>query len=81
MKKKRLLLIVLLIVLIITGVIVLITLLKKDKQKIEDVEEVEVVIPMKYGIPLEGWTLYVDTVRKGDYLGTILVVTALLRSK
>ncbi len=69
MKKKRLLIIIIIAVLAAITVTILLITLKKAPVEVEVVEE---KIPEKYGIPLEGWTLYTDTVRKGDYLGTIL---------
>lgn len=37
----------------------------------EEVEE-EVVVETRYGIPIDDWKIISDTVRNGDYLGTIL---------
>jgi murein DD-endopeptidase MepM/ murein hydrolase activator NlpD len=69
MKKKHLFIIIIIAVLAAITVTILLITLKKSPVEVEVVEE---KIPEKYGIPLEGWTLYTDTVRKGDYLGTIL---------
>jgi murein DD-endopeptidase MepM/ murein hydrolase activator NlpD len=70
MKKKKLYIIISIIVLAaITTTLVIIFTKKSEPQSTEIKEE---KIPEKYGIPIEGWDLITDTVRKGDYLGTIL---------
>ncbi|MCK9321899.1 MAG: peptidoglycan DD-metalloendopeptidase family protein [Bacteroidales bacterium] len=46
--------------------------LKQKTSVVENVEVVEVKIPELYGEPIEGWILYTDTVRSGDFLGTIM---------
>ncbi len=69
MKKKHIFYIIL--TLIIAAIATVIVILINKKSHVAEVV-VEEKIPEKYGISLEGWTLYVDTVRKGDYLGTIL---------
>ncbi len=70
--KKRLLYIIIAIVAIAIVVALVITLTKKKTPVIETKEVVEVKIPELYGEPIEGWTLYTDTVRSGDFLGTIM---------
>jgi len=58
-------------VIILTAVLFFIFKPKKAKQVIEK-EIIEEIIPEKFGIPLTGWELLEDTVRKGDYIGGIL---------
>lgn len=71
MKKKIILIVVGILVLAAVAVVLVISLKKKDTPVVEK-EVVEVKPPEKYGILLEGWTLYSDTVKKGDFLGTIM---------
>lgn len=69
MKKKIIFILIIVAVLAaITTTIILLT----QKKPVQEKEKIEEKIPEKYGIPLEGWTLYTDTIRSGDYLGTIL---------
>ncbi len=56
----------------ITTIIILFVLNKKETPVLVEETVVEEKAPEKYGIPLEGWTVYSDTVRKGDFLGTIM---------
>jgi murein DD-endopeptidase MepM/ murein hydrolase activator NlpD len=70
--KKKLIYIVVFVVIAILFVILVVTLTKKKEVEVKKKEVVEEKAPDKYGILLEGWTLYTDTVRKGDFLGTIM---------
>lgn len=70
MRKKNL--IILIIIAALAIIIALFFLLRKKKTELPENPKVEEKIPEKYGIPIEGWTLYTDTIRSGDYLGTIL---------
>jgi murein DD-endopeptidase MepM/ murein hydrolase activator NlpD len=70
MKRKTLYIIVAILVLAAVTTTLVIVFKKKDVPQTTEIEEVK--IPEKYGIPIEGWDLITDTVRKGDYLGTIL---------
>jgi hypothetical protein len=70
MKKKTLYIIISILVLAAVTTTLVLVFKKKGAPQTTEVEEVK--IPEKYGIPIEGWDLITDTVRKGDYLGTIL---------
>ena len=70
MKRKTLYIIVAILVLAAVTTTLVIVFKKKDVPQTTEIEEVK--IPEKYGIPIEGWDLITDTIRKGDYLGTIL---------
>ncbi|MDD3687584.1 MAG: peptidoglycan DD-metalloendopeptidase family protein [Bacteroidales bacterium] len=70
MKRKTLYIIVAILVLAAVTTTLVIVFKKKDVPQTTEIEEEK--IPEKYGIPIEGWDLITDTVRKGDYLGTIL---------
>ncbi len=71
MIKKRLIIVLSLVLIALFIVFFYIFKNKKEDSKISEQEIVE-VIPEKYGISLIGWNLIEDTVRTGDYLGTIL---------
>ena len=71
MKKKTIYIIIPFVVIAI--VVVLVLMFSKGKTPIVEKKEiVEEKIPELYGEPLTDWTLYTDTVRKGDFLGTIM---------
>ena len=70
MKKKYIYIIIAFAAITVISVPLYFILEKKSVPDTNEVEEVK--IPEKYGIPLTGWDLNTDTVRNGDYLGTIL---------
>ena len=70
--KKKIIYILAALLVIAAIVFVVIKFTKKKELPITE-KKVEVVeTPSLFGIELEGWTLYSDTVRKGDFLGTIM---------
>ena len=73
MTEKRLKsLIIILSILIMTAILVWVLLPKKSDIEPEIPEELEVVIETKFGIPINDYEIYVDTVRSGQTLGGIL---------
>lgn len=68
--KKKYVFYVVIILALLAAITIAVVFLTKKNPVVEEVKEEK--IPEKYGIPLDGWTLYSDTVRQGDYLGTIL---------
>lgn len=70
MKKKHLYIIISVIAIAIISVPLYFIIGQKPSPETNEIEEVK--IPEKYGIPLNDWNLITDTVRNGDYLGTIL---------
>jgi len=70
--KKKFIYIIAIVVIAVIALVLIVVLNKKEPVVKEKVVEVVEEIPMKYNIPLEGWTIYTDTVRKGDFLGTIM---------
>lgn len=69
--KKRYLIIISISLLIIVGIGLLI-FLNKSKDSVVEEEVIEEKRPEKYGIFLDEWDVYIDTVKKGEYLGTIM---------
>jgi len=72
MTKKQFLITLIIFVLIVAVVLFFIFKPKKQETPTTTTEVQEEVIPQKFGIPLTGWELIEDTVRKGDYIGGIL---------
>ncbi|PLX09340.1 MAG: metalloendopeptidase [Marinilabiliales bacterium] len=70
--KKKFIYIIAIVVIAVIALVLIVVINKKEPVVKEKVVEVVEEIPMKYNIPLEGWTIYTDTVRKGDFLGTIM---------
>ncbi|MDR2009294.1 MAG: peptidoglycan DD-metalloendopeptidase family protein [Bacteroidales bacterium] len=71
MKKSRIIIISVIAIIIITTIIYYVSLKFYAEPLIEE-EVIEEKLPEKYGEILDGWEIYIDTVRKGDYLGTIM---------
>ncbi len=74
MKKKHIIIIATSVILIAVLSVILIKTLKNNnpQQKDESVKTKEDSIQTKYSIPIDDWEIYTDTVRKGDFLGTIM---------
>lgn len=69
-KRKRTLLFVILIIL--TLILLIYYLFHKNNKKEQIQIPAEIKIEKKYGISIDAWIIITDTVKKGDYLGTIL---------
>lgn len=71
MKKQN---IIIISIGVFISLIIIVFFIIKDRNKdFKEIEEiVEEILPQKYGLYLDEWDILYDTVRKGDYLGTIL---------
>lgn len=71
-KKKLAIIISLALAFAIVIAVVLIFCLKNNRAGSEEPPIEEKPIETRFGIPIDGWNIIVDTVRDGDYLSTIL---------
>ncbi len=69
-KNKKALAVILILFLAISVTIIVILRKQTREEPISEITEPEP--ELKYGIPVDDWIIIQDTVRKGDYLGTIL---------
>ncbi len=73
LSKTNIVLIVVLSVIVAVGVAVAVIMFcGRAEEDREDVAVQEPVVEMRFGFPADQWTITDDTVRQGDYLGTIL---------
>ena len=73
LSKTNIVLIVVLSVIVAAGVAVAVIMFcSRTEEDREDVAVQEPVVEMRFGFPADQWTITDDTVRQGDYLGTIL---------
>lgn len=73
LSKTNIVLIVVLSVIVAAGVAVAVIMLcGRTEDNREEVAVPEPVVEMRFGFPVDQWTITDDTVRQGDYLGTIL---------
>ena len=73
LSKTNIVLIVVLSVIVVAGVAVAVIMLcGRTEDNREEVAVPEPVVEMRFGFPVDQWTITDDTVRQGDYLGTIL---------
>lgn len=73
LSKTNIVLIVVLSVIVVAGIAVAVIMLcGRTEDNREEVAVPEPVVEMRFGFPVDQWTITDDTVRQGDYLGTIL---------
>ncbi|MDL2262300.1 peptidoglycan DD-metalloendopeptidase family protein [Bacteroidales bacterium OttesenSCG-928-I21] len=70
--KKSVIIIVIIAVIIITAVGIYFSYYSEQKEDLSGELPAKEEPVQKYGEYIDNWNIYVDTVRKGDYLGTIL---------
>ncbi len=59
---------------VLSAIVSTIIFINISSEELPEVVEPPIVkeIPKKFDIPIDDWTIYPDTVRKGDFLGTIM---------